>query len=289
MKFTAWEVRKKQEKRYLKALKKLRRFILHLIDKDDDLPQILNHLETIAKSKELDRWANRYAYTFVTGLQEENARTWRQAAAKSSQGQRMYNALQKTLRGPVGDRVQELIESNAQYIKSIPQTAAKELVQFTASKAYADNRNTYTADKFKGLTAGLTEKHAKLISRTETAKAHAALTQARAESIGVDWYIWHTCEDQRVRSAHRILDGVLCRFSDNPHPELLAGKADRGAYSPGNIYNCRCYAEPVIEWSLIQWPMRVHSAGRITRINKRDFEKQFGKIPNPYETIEQYS
>lgn len=289
MTFKAWEVKRRIERNYYTALRKLRKFILQSLKNAESLRDILSDLNRVSESDALDRWANTYARTFATAIQEEDARTWRQAATKSSTGVRMYKALQKEMAGPVGDRVREIIDNNAHYIKTLPQTAAKEIVRFTGTQAFADNRESYTADKFKVLVGHMTESHAKLISRTETSKAHAALTQARMESIGLDWYIWHTSEDERVRSSHRIMDGVMCRYSDAPHPEALAGEKDVGGYSPGNIYNCRCFAEPVIEWDGIAWPMKVYENGQISRMSKHWFEETFGKIHSPYDEIERYS
>lgn len=289
MTFKAWEVKRRIERNYYTALRKLRKFILRSLENARTLQDILDDLSQISESDELDRWSHAYAHTFATAIQEEDARTWRQAAAKSSAGLRMYKDLQKEMSGPVGDRVREIIDNNAHYIKTLPQTAAKEIVRFTGTQAFADNRESYTADKFKALVGHMTENHAKLISRTETSKAHAALTQARSEATGLNWYIWHTSEDERVRSSHRIMDDVMCRYSDAPHPEALAGEKDAGGYSPGNIYNCRCFAEPVIEWGLIKWPMKVYASGQITRMSKHQFEETFGKVRSPYENIERYS
>lgn len=44
------------------------------------------------------------------------------------------------------------------------------------------------------------------------------------------YYIWRTCEDDRVRAGHATLNGTLRDFADSP--------------DPGEEINCRCWAEP---------------------------------------------
>jgi hypothetical protein len=74
------------------------------------------------------------------------------------------------------------------------------------------------------------------------------------------------------------MDEVLFRFSDKPAPELLVGEKSEGHYGPGEIYNCRCYAQPIILWEDIAWPARVYADGSITRMTKTQFQKRFGGI-----------
>jgi uncharacterized protein with gpF-like domain len=275
MKFKAWEARRHIENSYKTALRKLGRFLVGLIGDSDTVDTISNKFSTIYSSNPFQAWAEALAHTFVTHTLEENAHTWRQAAAKSGQGSTIRLALEHELEGPVGDRVRELIDQNAQYIKSVPENVSKDLVRHVASKAYAGSRAAYRSDEFKRMVGGMSNAHAKLISRTETSKAMSVLTQARAEYTGHDWYIWHTAEDVRVRKSHQKMDKVLCRFSDPPAPEELVGEKSVGHYGPGNIYNCRCFAEPIIVWDEIEWPHKVCFDGAVSTMSKKQFQNTF--------------
>jgi SPP1 gp7 family putative phage head morphogenesis protein len=86
----------------------------------------------------------------------------------------------------------------------------------------------------------ITESRARLIARTEVARSNSILVQARAESLGSKAYIWQTAEDARVRESHMEMNGKVC-YWDNP-PMLSDGTQTH----PGQIFNCRCIALPLL-------------------------------------------
>ena len=276
MKFTAWEARRHIESSYKAALFRLGRRLESFTENADSISELITLFHQYSKTKTFGDWAQALAHTFVTDTLEENARTWRQAAAMSGQGGIIREALKQEMYGPVGRRVDELIAENANYIKSVPLILGEDLTKHIQTKAFEGSRTAYQSEEFKSLVGDMSRNHARLISRTETAKAMSALTQARAEATGHDWYIWHTTKDQRVRDSHRHMDGVLCRFSDPPAPEELIGERSAGSYGPGNIYNCRCYAEPVFLWEEVSWPHRVYANGAISVMTERQFRETFG-------------
>ena len=280
MKFKAWEARKHIEAKYKTALRKLGRFLLDLVSEDDSYEDIQEKLSDVQRSKPFSRWAQATAQTFVTNTLEENARTWRQAAQMSGQGEMIRQGLNREMEGPVGQRVNDLIKENAKYIKSVPESVREDLTRHVQSEAFQGSRTAYKTDDFKKMVGEMSNKHAKMISRTESAKAMSALTQARAEYTGHDWYIWHTSEDVRVRPSHKKMDKVLCRFSEPPAPEELIGeRSTLGHYNAGNCPNCRCYAEPVISWEDdITFPCKVYANGAIQTMSKKRFKDEFGAI-----------
>ena len=114
----------------------------------------------------------------------------------------------------------------------------------------------------------------RLISRTETAKASSALTKARAEDLNLDWYVWQTSDDARVRTSHKKMNGVLVPWSSDPDPEALVGeKSTLGAYAVGNCPNCRCTPLVLLSADDVTWPRRVYWNGAIKQMNKQQFKQ----------------
>ena len=89
-------------------------------------------------------------------------------------------------------------------------------------------------------TGKVTESRAKLIARTEIARTASGLTMARATHVGATHYIWRTSGDADVRNSHKEMNGKVIPFSKAP--TLSDGTASHA----GMIYNCRCYAEPIL-------------------------------------------
>lgn len=83
----------------------------------------------------------------------------------------------------------------------------------------------------------VTDRRARFIARDQTAKLTATLNQERNQALGIKEYIWRTSRDERVRESHKEKNGK--RFSWDDPPE------DTG--HPGQDFQCRCSAEPVIE------------------------------------------
>lgn len=81
-----------------------------------------------------------------------------------------------------------------------------------------------------------TDARARFIARDQTAKLNAALNRERNQALGIVEYVWKTSRDERVRETHRQKNGKTFRWDDPPK--------DTG--HPGEDYQCRCRAEPVI-------------------------------------------
>src|SRR5260363_200893 len=78
-----------------------------------------------------------------------------------------------------------------------------------------------------------------LIARTETSRAAMALTQARAQHVGSDGYLWRTAGDADVRPSHRRMNGEFVKWDAPPELDKWIGHA-------GCVPKCRCTAEPAI-------------------------------------------
>lgn len=85
--------------------------------------------------------------------------------------------------------------------------------------------------------AGVSRRKAKMIARDQVAKLTGQLNMMRQQELGLRKYIWRTQRDERVRSSHSQHEGKTFSWDDPP--------ADTG--HPGQDYQCRCWAEPIIE------------------------------------------
>lgn len=77
---------------------------------------------------------------------------------------------------------------------------------------------------------GVTQSRADVIARDQVGTLNGQITQARQTALGIEEYTWSTSNDQRVRPAHRDLNGTVRRW-DKPHPT---------EGHPGTAVLCRC-------------------------------------------------
>jgi len=239
----------------------------------DDPNEIIRRLFEATNDPWFQSYAEATAMKMVTHLFTDAGRTWRQAAKVNSQGRMVYNALMEEMKGPLGHAMSLQIQANAQYIKSVPSDVARQMTEHIMSQSVSGLRYTDIAKNLHALYPHMTEVKANLIARTETAKTATALTQSRSEMMGIKWYRWSTSQDARVRDSHRIMDKVLIAWSDPPSPEKLDDKRSVGTYQAGCIWNCRCYAEPLIDLDFIQWPCKVYYGGSIQSMSRKQFER----------------
>ena len=255
-------------KRLLKVvMKKIRRLIATLNPWDD----VYAKLQQFAQSKVFRMLCRKSAKQIVTMLAVGQQRSWRQAASLSSNGRKIFLALQKELKTTsIGNEVQRIIDDNAKLIQTVPQNLARQFSRMAGQTQYAGKRPEELVAIFKQKAPHLTDVEARRIARTETGKAATALTQARCDKLGISLYRWYTCHDLRVRDSHEFMDNVICAWDDPPNPELLSkAKKSYGNYHPHGIFNCRCEALPVVSLNDIEFPARVHYHGSIRTINNR--------------------
>lgn len=269
-----WQPKRIIEEHYARAVQRLMNAFNEMlpylnIQTPEDLVIVFQHY---ANTPEFQELASSAAYRMVTETLAASERTWREAAMKSSQGKLIFESLEKQNRGPIGILARHLIRENAELISTFSLRVSKEINSFANREYLAGRRSESVARSLVEQFPTMSRHRIDLIARTETSKASTALTQARAENFGWKWYIWRTSKDARVRRSHRLMDTVLCRWVDNPAPEILAGERGYGHYAPGNIFNCRCYPEVLLSLDQIQWPAKVYMLGQIKRMTRFAFE-----------------
>ena len=214
-----------------------------------DLRRLLSALDAYAA--QIKPWAVSVARKMILDVAQRDAAAWRKAS------QRIGVALGKEVnKTPLGPAMQALLDEQVDLITSLPREAAERVQRLSVEALVAGKRASSVLDEILR-TEQVTVNRARCIARTETARAAATITEVRARRIGSTGYIWRTMLDEDVRpkptdpnynklntlamGSHRKLEGTVHSWDDPP----IAGSRGERAH-PGCIYNCRCYAEPII-------------------------------------------
>ncbi|MBR6705636.1 MAG: minor capsid protein [Clostridia bacterium] len=275
-------LRRRAENRYRNLINRIFRELDLAIRQAPTVEAVQQAISKFIVSPRFDSMCRQAASQMVTMLAVGQKASWREAAAASSQGRRIYKALQQELRSTaIGPAVQSVIQQNAALIKTVPRTMARKFTALAEKRRFEGVRPEDITKEIRAAAQNLREFEARRIARTESAKASTALIKARSENLGLDFYTWLSVGDERVRSSHRNMNGILCRWSDPPNPEALFPGDDShnsgGCYDPGCIYNCRCRARPVLAPEDIDFPVKVHVSGSVESIpSLKAFRQRFG-------------
>lgn len=283
-----WMPKRRIEIAFRKALLDIAKGIVMRAGETSDPHRIILTLERITHTSDFIRLSEAIALKMVTGLFDDTGRTWREAARNSGKGREIYKALQKELLGARGVRIRALVKENADLISTLPKNIADDVAAYVDREAMKGRRASDIADEIRRMFPEKTRARAELIARTQVSMTQTNLVQARAEDLGLDWYVWRACGgnngDGRTRSSHRHMSGVLIRWSDPPAPEDLfpLRRVDGspynntlGHYHAGCCPNCRCYPEPVVDLDLLKFPIRVYQNGHVERMSRKRFEGGF--------------
>jgi SPP1 gp7 family putative phage head morphogenesis protein len=184
----------------------------------------------------LKGWATQTASNMLMDVALRDEQAWKVLAKDLSRGLR-----EEIRNAPTGVVMRALLAEQVELIQSIPREAAQRVHRLTLAGLEDSTRFTEIAAEIKRTTS-VTESRAVLIARTEVARTSTTLTQARAQSIGADSYIWRTSGDSSVRSDHKKLNGKIFQWNNPPVADERSGERA----NPGCIWNCRCFAEPII-------------------------------------------
>ncbi|WP_410488529.1 phage minor head protein [Acinetobacter sp. 2019-01-05] len=181
----------------------------------------------------LQHWAQNAAGRIITDVALRDEKTWLIYAKDLSRGVR--EQIRNTDTGAV---YQQLLNNQVRLIKSLPLDAAQRIHDLSTRSLIEGNRSSEIAGLIMA-TGHVTRSRANTIARTEVSRASCVFTQARAENLGSEGYIWRTSEDGDVRPSHKAMNGKFVAWDNPPTLDNLKGHA-------GCLPNCRCYAEPVI-------------------------------------------
>lgn len=241
------------ERQFAKSLKKVARASAHLVEQhvgEDGVTiyrskELNDALESY--SKKIEPWARTQSAKMLQHVQKSNKRAYQQKSKALSAAITI-----EADDSHIGMIARALLEEQVALIRSIPieagrraqEIALKNVLQGT--RAAPDQDTVEQLQKEMGMTEEVAINRAKLIARTETARANAAINQARAMSVGSGQYRWHNSGDAAVRHSHKFLKGKKLQgmiFSWDAPPTLDDGMTGH----PGTFPNCRCFAEPVFD------------------------------------------
>lgn len=202
----------------------------------ESLPGLQRLLQTYAES--LVPWAKRVSLQMIKQVDDRERASW------SALGQAISAQLHRDLRtAPMQETFRKLQQVQVELITSIPSKAAQRVAELTVKGLTSGMRAKEIAADIANTTE-VTKSRATLIARTETSRTASTLLHARCESIGATHYRWRTSEDSDVRPGHKAMNGKVCEWS-NPPAVNEGGQIMR--HHPGEIWNCRCYAEPIVQ------------------------------------------
>jgi len=226
------------ETQFSRALRKVGRASGHIVEahvdghKLTDEPGMQKALKDY--SKLIEPWATRQSAKMLEKVSTSNRKSYKKKA--KSLGTKLRLELTES---DVGDVAFALMTEQVSLIKSIPLRAGLRAQELAREAVLNGTRASEIAEELQRTTQ-VSESTANLIARTEVAKANASFTEARALNVGATHYEWVATMDEATRPSHKKMNGKICDYA-NP-PEVEKGKH----YNPGEIYNCRCYASPIL-------------------------------------------
>lgn len=259
------------ERDFYRALKRVAQMSGSIVDTyTDNSPSATIHdLKKMTKaledySKQIEPWARRQSAKLLEAVSRSNIRAYKinsKAMGKAlesgvAQGETgrvaiaLMNeqvALIKSLPIEAGLRAQHIAAEN--FLKGARAKVDPELVEKFLKERRNDidfhnifARESGTAE-FKEEMERSTEvavNRAKLIARTETARANSAFVQSRAVSVGSVGYIWRTTMDGAERHSHAQMNGKYIEYAKPPR------LSDGTTGHAGTFPNCRCWQDPVL-------------------------------------------
>ena len=155
--------------------------------------------------------------------------------------QTFRSALGVDIRGVLADaEIDNLMsvwrEENVRLVRTIPPRLHEKLLE-RVSATFADAPfDRQALSQVLQREFGSSGYNLRRITRDQTQKQTANLTQARHRQMGIAEYRWSTSEDERVRETHAANNGKVFQWANPP--------SETG--HPGNDVQCRCVARPII-------------------------------------------
>ena len=234
-----FQARKKVEREYYQSLRTVATRVQSIIDKYYNIldPTSVNKvvIELYRYSETLEPWAQRLARRMMGQVNSYNLQDWTKVSEMLGKAFKRGYAKKDGIYRIATNLQNEQVK----YIKTLPQKAAARVQALSRKQITEGLRHEELAARIMK-SYDIVEFRARCLARTEVAKANTALTAGRAQSVGCTHFIWRTAGDEIVRESHKELNGKVCSFANPPY---IPGE---GAHLPGDVFNCRCWIEPII-------------------------------------------
>lgn len=222
-----------------RALKKVARASGHIVEahvKGSTITGVEQMHKALSDySKLIGPWAARQSAKLLEMVGKKNRKAYAEKSKVAGLALRLNVAETE-----VGRVAMALMNEQVALIKSIP-TEAGLRAQNLALEAFYDGTRSDEIAKELLRTTSVTESRATLIARTETARANASITQARASAVGANGYFWRTTMDGAERESHAKMNGKYIEYAKPP--TLSDGTKGHA----GTFPNCRCFQDVVFD------------------------------------------
>lgn len=226
------------ERIYAQQLRRLARHIGEIVSGFEPTPETEPTLENMLRqyAVALAPWARVTASKMISEVNARDVAAWRSNSLQISEALR-----REILNAPTGETMRDLLEKQVGLITSLPLDAAQRVHEWTIKGLEDGTRAAEVASEIMR-TGEVTASRAMLIARTETSRTATELVRARAVHVGSEMFVWRSSGDGDVRPDHKKLNGKSFRWDDPPVADERTGAKSL----PGAIFNCRCYAEPLL-------------------------------------------
>lgn len=184
-------------------------------------------------AKLIEPWAEATGSRMVLEVANRDEKAWAEMA------QTMSRALREEIRSaPTGAIFSGLIAQQVDAITSIPREAAERLSKLTIEGLANSTRASEIAKEIMA-SGEVAKSHANMLARTMVSTTSSKITEARAQHVGSEGYVWRTSGDSDVRPSHRKMEGKFVRWDDPPTLDDYTAHA-------GCFANCRCWTEVIV-------------------------------------------
>lgn len=191
------------------------------------------------KAKDLADWFVWANYKYTESALKDRIKSFKQTAyGKMFEDAGFTFELKMT--PAMRNTMQSFINENVNLIKSIPEKYFTEVEGMVMRSVRSGRDLAYLSDELENR-YGITRRRAVLIARDQNNKATEQMNRTRQMDLGIKKGIWrHAGGVKEPRESHKAADGKIFDLNEGL-------KIDGEYVYPGEMINCHCYYEPIIE------------------------------------------